>query len=284
MSRGPAPVIARSRGSFSCSEECGMAEASEGLRGRTRCCIRRGLVLGIDEAGRGPVVGPMVVAGVVADRESLEELRLGGVRDSKLLEPGQRSRLLEEILSRACYVVVTVHPPAVIDSVNLNRLEYETFSYIASRARLICPGLREVYADAVGPPQRLAAALARAAPEAKVVVEPKADRRYTAVSAASIVAKVLRDEEIERLRRLYGLRGSGYPTDPETLQWLRETYRRSPDTPPPIIRVTWGTLKRVAPKWYRPKQASTRRTGKGARQASLLDYLRRAGEKTGREQ
>ena len=253
----------------------GVEDRGEPRRGRAGCCLRQGLVLGMDEAGRGPIVGPMVAAGVVADKESLEELRLEGVRDSKLLEPGQRRRLLEEILSRACYVVIVIHPPAVIDSVNLNRLEYETFSYIASRARLLCPGLREVYADAVGPPQRLAQALAKAAPAARIVVEPKADRRYTAVSAASIVAKVIRDEEIERLREAYGLRGSGYPTDPETLQWLREAYQRSPDKPPPIVRVTWGTLKRLAPNWYHRKQAGAATRRKGPRQASLLDYLGR---------
>ncbi len=255
-----------------------MAGKSGALRGLVECCRRPGLVLGIDEAGRGPIVGPMVAAGVVADKESLEELRHVGVRDSKLLEPGQRRRLLEEILGKACYVVIVVHPPAVIDSVNLNRLEYETFSHIASRARLLCPGLREVYADAVGPPQRLAAVLAKAAPAARIVVESKADRRYTAVSAASIVAKVVRDEEIERLRRAYGLRGSGYPTDPETLQWLREAYQRSPDTPPPIIRVTWGTLRRLAPNWYHRKQAKTGTGKSGSRQASLLDYLPKTGD------
>ncbi|NOZ88352.1 MAG: ribonuclease HII [Crenarchaeota archaeon] len=225
-------------------------------------------VLGIDEAGRGPLVGPMVVAGIALPEELLYRLPEMGVRDSKQLTPASRRRLAGEILRRAIVAVIVKVPPRLIDSVNLNRLEEDTFAYIAARARELLEArgcrLRAVYADAVGQGARLRRILEEAAPGARVVAEPRADARHPPVAAASIVAKVERDAELERLRRLYGVRGSGYPTDPETLEWIREAYQRNPREPPPFIRGSWATLRRIAPGWYRPK-------GRAGR--SLLDYI-----------
>jgi len=226
------------------------------------------LVAGIDEAGRGPLLGPMVVTGVSLPERRLPELLHAGVRDSKDLTPQARRLLAELIEKLSSHVVVVLVPPRLIDSVNLNELEENTIIFIIERlysvARAGGCSLRRVYVDAVGPPERLEKRL-REATGLEVVVSPKADARYLPVSAASIIAKVARDAEVEKLRRLYGVRGSGYPTDPETLAWLREAYQRSPDRPPDYIRASWGTLRRVAPGWYRPK----RRRG----QRSLLDFL-----------
>ncbi|KSW12704.1 ribonuclease HII [Pyrodictium occultum] len=229
------------------------------------------LIAGVDEAGRGPVIGPMVVAGVVVDEASLERLAELGVRDSKELSPVQRRRLLPEILRLAKYVVVVKLPPALIDMVNLNRLELETIAYILGRVRSVLGRVDAVYLDAVGPVDKMVSEIRRLTGlGAPIVAEPRADAKYPAVSAASIVAKVARDEEIERLRRLYGVRGSGYPTDPETLEWIREAYRRSPSQPPWFVRRSWSTLRRVAPGWYRAKSQTSTAQG---RRRSLLDYL-----------
>lgn len=233
---------------------------------------RRRVVAGIDEAGRGPIVGPMVMAAVVLPVDALRGLRLEGVRDSKQLSARARRELLEKIHRVAPLVVVAVHPPGLIDRVNLNLLEYETAAFLASRIVVHCSDVAAIYADAVGPPERYAAVLRKAAPGVRVVAAPKADAKYTAVAAASIVAKVVRDAFIEEYRGRYGLRGSGYPTDPETLEWIREAYQRSPEAPPPIVRRSWGTLKRVAPRWYREKK--TNKAGRGGAAArTLLDYL-----------
>lgn len=239
-------------------------------------------VLGIDEAGRGPIIGPMIVAGVLLDENMVSELVVSGVRDSKELTPHRRRRLAEEVLEKAYAVIIVKVPPSLIDSVNLNRLEEDTFRYIAGRAHILARGsLAAVYADAVGSTERLSEILRAALPSGVTVkVAPKADQLYPPVSAASIIAKVVRDEEIERLRRLHGLRGSGYPTDPETLEWIREAYTRSPDSPPPFIRRTWGTLRTLAPRWYkRKRQGGGRRRSSGSRQGrrvTLLDYLKDA--------
>ena len=235
-------------------------------RGVPRCCLGE-IVAGVDEAGRGPILGPMVIAVVAAPARVFEELRLQGVRDSKELNPRARRVLAEEILRRACYAAVARIPPRLIDAVNLNKLEYDTIEVLAERLRGLCPGLRRLSVDAVGPPERLAERLRRLlGPGVVVAVEPRADRRRPEVAAASILAKVARDSDVEELRRRYGVRGSGYPTDPETLEWLREAYASSPTSPPDFVRRSWGTLKRIAPLWYLEKR-------RGSGQRSLLDYL-----------
>lgn len=209
--------------------------------------------VGIDEAGRGPLLGPMVVAAVAAPASVFEELREAGVRDSKELSRHRREELYRLIVSKASYVGAVYVPPETIDSVNLNTLERDTFAYLLSRILGILGGVEHVFVDAVGSPRKIVEALRRTGYRGTVTAEPGADRRYVEVSAASIVAKVLRDRAIDELREKYGVRGSGYPTDPETLSWLREAYARSPRQPPPFIRRSWGTLRRLAPGWYRPK-------------------------------
>ncbi|OYT61275.1 MAG: ribonuclease HII [Thermofilum sp. ex4484_15] len=75
-----------------------------------------------------------------------------------------------------------------------------------------------------------------------VIAENGADKRYPIVSAASIVAKVIRDKEVEELKKLYGDFGSGYPSDPKTLRFLRDCLRKG--YLPPIVRRSWSTLRR----------------------------------------
>jgi len=238
---------------------------------RLEACKRR-VVVGIDEAGRGPVIGPLVMAAVALPVEVLRSLRLNGVRDSKLLTPARRRELLEEISRAAPVVMVAVHPPQLLDRVNLNKLEYDTASYLARRIATHCCDIAAIYADAVGPPERYVEVLQREVPTARVVVTPRADAKYTATAAASIIAKVARDGFIEEYRRRYGFRGSGYPTDPETLAWIEEKYREAPNNPPPIVRRSWATLRRIAPGWYRDKKTNKKR---GSR--TLLDYLGGSG-------
>jgi len=228
------------------------------------------LVLGIDEAGRGPIIGPMYVCGVVVDEKTLDKLKLIGVTDSKQLDKNQREKLFRAIMGLAKHVLAVEIPPQLIDSVNLNVLERDTIAIIVARAASIWgEKLAAVYVDVVGTSSKLVSVIRKTGFKGVIVAEPKADSKYVVVGAASIVAKVFRDRTIEELRRLYGVEGSGYPTDQRTLNWIKKAYAASPFNPPSFIRRTWGILRRIAPNWYVEKKAGRKNSG----QRSLFDYL-----------
>ena len=237
--------------------------------------ISKKLFIGIDEAGRGPVIGPMVLALVVINAENLDQLKTIGVRDSKELDKEKRNKL-ESIIERLSRLIIyEIIPPSIIDSYNLNTLEYETIIHMLTRAKeLLGADPEAVIIDAIGPPSKLKNYLFSKLAwlrSTRLVIEPKADSRYTVVGAASIIAKVIRDTEIEKLRKLYGVKGSGYPTDPATREWIIQSYKRNPTNPPWFIRRTWSTLKQIAPLWYIEKKPTTSNKG----QRTLLDYLKK---------
>ena len=228
------------------------------------------LVLGVDEAGRGPIIGPMYVCGVVVDEKAVDRLKLIGVTDSKQLDRNRREKLFKVIVNLAKHILAVEVPPQLIDAVNLNVLERDTIAIIVARTLNVWrEKLTTVYVDAVGVSSRLVSAIRKTGFRGTIVVEPKADSKYVVVGAASIIAKVLRDRAIEELRKLYGVEGSGYPTDQRTLNWIKRAYTISPFNPPPFVRRTWGVLRRIAPNWYVEKKTSEKR----ANQRSLLDYL-----------
>ncbi|MBS7639155.1 ribonuclease HII [Candidatus Bathyarchaeota archaeon] len=202
---------------------------------------------GIDDAGRGPVIGPLVIAGVLIDEERLPNLIRLGVRDSKTLSPRRREYLAGEILKIVeDYRVVKV-PPSEIDRVvehgrRLNRLNRLEARIMASIIRDLKPDIAYVDASDILP-ERFRQHIAEELPfTVKIVSEHKADRTYPIVSAASIVAKVERDREIESLKQIYGDFGSGYAADPKTISFLKrwiEEHGSYPD----FVRKSWKTVK-----------------------------------------
>lgn len=204
---------------------------------------------GIDEAGRGSVLGPLVVAGVSASHPSLERLKELGVRDSKLLTPGRRASLYDEIVTLCDEAVSFAIPPPEIDRYVIygRRLRKLNFLEALHMASLI-PVLRaqEVFVDAPDTnPGRFAAELAGMVdPCPKIVAEHKADRNYVVVSAASIVAKVERDRAVEELRSQHGEFGSGYPSDPSTIDYLRRWVEKEGSIPS-FARRSWKTWERI---------------------------------------
>jgi len=193
--------------------------------------------LGIDEAGRGSLVGPMIVAGVALDSSGEERLRSLGVRDSKTLSAGKRGELLEAIIGEAKFIGVIPVGPEDIDRANLNRLTLEAAWEIIEKAA-VSIGVETVVLDRVGKSFKTTADIAGR--RIQIVAEERADAKYTVVSAASIVAKVFRDWAIKMLRSSYGIKGSGYPSDFKTLSWVRESLSKVPDW---VIRHKWKTLK-----------------------------------------
>ncbi len=205
-----------------------------------------GEVAGLDEAGRGPVLGPMVLCGVVVDGRGLEEMRRMGVRDSKLLPPARRERLASLILSLCRRAEVVELQPAEIDAclergINLNELEAREFARILN---VLKP--RVAYLDSPDPrPDLFRRRLGRyLKAEVELVVENSADRRYTVVGAASILAKVRRDARLAELKKKYGELGSGYSHDPLTINFLRRWVEKHGDLPP-FARRSWETCRRL---------------------------------------
>jgi ribonuclease HII len=207
------------------------------------------LVAGVDEAGRGCVVGPLVIAGVLMKEENLPLLRRLGVRDSKLLSAKRREALSLEITRLAEKRVVMKLSPIEIDRVvesgrklhKLNRLEAQVMAQVIEALR---PD--EAYVDAADVvEERFKHHIQEGLPfRAKVIAKHKADRTYPVVSAASIIAKVERDKEIAALTGKYGDFGSGYLADPKTVRFLRqwlETHGEYPE----CVRKSWKPAKRA---------------------------------------
>ena len=207
------------------------------------------LVAGVDDAGRGPVIGPMVIAGVAMPKEKLRQLRPMGVKDSKLLSP--RSRVLlanrvKEVVSNYAHVDVA---PSEIDGVvhkarkleRLNLLEAKCMARVITELR---PDVAYVDASDVLP-ERYGNTISEMIPfKVNVISEHHADRNYPVVSAASILAKVRRDELIENLKGEYGEFGSGYVTDPVTMDYLRRWFKEHGDFPA-IVRKSWKTIDKL---------------------------------------
>lgn len=204
------------------------------------------MICGVDEAGRGPVIGPLVVAGVLVDEEGLGRLVEMGVRDSKRHTPVQRERLYREITAAFRWRVLKIEPDE-LDSLmarsSLNEIEADAF---ASVIEGLAPETAYVDAADISCSSFASQILERLErrPQ-RLVVEHRADERYPVVSAASIVAKVERDREIKRLHTVYGDFGSGYPSDEKTLHFL-ERYFREHRQLPVCARKRWKTAQRVS--------------------------------------
>ena len=206
------------------------------------------MIAGCDEAGRGPLIGPLIVSCVGTSRERLKEMVELGVTDSKQLTPGRREELFPQILRLSDAYGFSVIPPPVLDRYNLNTLTYEAIENIVSNLAKAKP-VEEVYIDKVGTSEPLKAYLTYWLGIKKVVIEEKADAKYVIVGAASIVAKVIRDSVIRELSKKWGDFGSGYPSDERTRAWIREFYTAHGYLPN-IVRKTWKSLKDLAPDEY----------------------------------
>ncbi len=207
-------------------------------------------VVGVDDAGRGCIIGPLFIAGVSMEESEAEGLRRMGVRDSKLLSPQSRERLFVEVVARASSHSIMKIPPAEVDEYVRHKKKHTKLNYLEAiyMARVINALEGEVaYVDASDTNEdafrdQVRSNLTR---EVKVVARHHADRDCPVVSAASILAKVSRDREIEAIKKEIGEFGSGYPSDPRTVGFL-DGWMREHGKPPPHTRLTWKTWKRVS--------------------------------------
>jgi len=209
-------------------------------------------IAGVDDAGRGPVIGPLVIAGVLIDEDRVRELVSMGVKDSKLLTPEVRTDLAERIKGIALKIAYDELSPAKIDEVVMRARKLQKLNFLEAKsmAKVITdlePQAVWVDASDVKPERYARHILDDLPPNLKTTVlisEHKADRTYPVVSAASIMAKVRRDARISELWKEYGNFGSGYVTDPTTIEFLKK-WRRAHGDFPPIVRRSWKTLREI---------------------------------------
>ena len=207
------------------------------------------LIAGVDEAGRGCVIGPLVIAGVLVKEENLRFLKQLGVKDSKLLTAKKRESLFSEILKIAeNHFIVKLQPSEIDHAVDsgrklhkLNRLEAETMAQIINTLK---PD--EAYVDAADVLEERFKHHIQERLTIKTILtsKHKADRIYPAVSAASIIAKVTRDNDIAALAAQHGDFGSGYLADPKTMTFLKQWLKTNGDYPD-FVRKSWKPAKKA---------------------------------------
>ncbi|MBS3073148.1 ribonuclease HII [Candidatus Pacearchaeota archaeon] len=209
------------------------------------------LILGIDDAGRGPVIGPMVLAGVLINKDLEREFADLGVRDSKMLLPKKRESLAKTIKQKSLswfHVIISVDEIDNVnkDGMNLNDREAVAAAMIVNKLNkkkenikvvIDCPSVNikawKEYLEKF--------LVGRA--NLEVVCEHKADQNNVAVGAASILAKTIRDSEIEKIKKSLGVDfGSGYASDPVTRKFIYTSYDNYKDKG--IFRESWGTIKK----------------------------------------
>lgn len=202
-------------------------------------------IVGVDEAGRGPVMGPMVMVGLKCTEEDNVRLRRIGVKDSKLLTPLQRETMYDQLVENFEFEMLVLSPKEVDDALmdpelNLNWLEAVATAKILN---ILDPDISYVDCPSNNIEAYSSYLKKRMTTKSKLVCEHGADKTYPAASAASIIAKVTRDRAmVEVAKKLGQPVGSGYPSDPKTIKFLRENWDKHPE----VFRQSWASYKKVA--------------------------------------
>ncbi len=199
------------------------------------------LVCGVDDAGRGSVIGPLVIAGISIEKNKMKQLSEIGVKDSKQLSPRMRQQLYKKILSIVDdYYVVKIPPKLIDQSVATNDLNQLEARYMAKVIAKLQPNLSYVDScDVI--PKRFGMKISQMAQSGKIHSSHHADRKYPVVSAASIIAKVNRDREVEKLRKTHNV-GSGYPSDSKTMNFIKDCIAQD-NSVPKFVRKSWKPVK-----------------------------------------
>ena len=205
-------------------------------------------ICGIDEAGRGPFIGPMIISGFVIDDNKLNFLKKIGVKDSKLLTRTRREEIFEKLIRVGNYKIIKVNPIEIDKfssiGVNLNELEMMRMADIVNELK---PDV--VYIDC--PSTNVKSFIENFKKylldkNIKIIAEHKADFKYPIVGAASILSKVTRDNFVDELYKELGYFGSGYLTDEITISFLEKNFDRIKKHPQ--VRRSWETYHKLISK------------------------------------
>jgi ribonuclease H2 subunit A len=249
------------------------------------------MILGIDEAGRGPVLGDMVYCGGMIALRHHNDLTDTGATDSKKINDSNRELIRGKLEKIPTWMAI--EKPLSADDIadamysrngrNLNTISHETAIVIIREATLLAKGkLCAVYVDTVGPPEPYQRHLQGRFPHLNITVAKKADSKYPVVSAASIIAKTTRDRSIAALAKQHGVLGSGYPGDQTTVAFVRSHAHRFFTFTPEyhFVRQSWGPVASIARtacvsmKWQHEEEAGPR-ASKGQMKLTDMKRIRR---------
>jgi len=222
------------------------------------------IIAGVDEAGRGCVLGPLCIGLVAFESENLiEKFSVLGVRDSKKLSPEKREHLYS-FIKKDCFTSFSKLSVNEIDTYNLNDLEFFNMSRLSDSFIKMFLSKNsydmfynidlnfDIYVDCpesdyIAYSKKFMQKLSHHR-NIRVIGEHKADDKYVVVGAASIIAKVLRDNEMQLIKdkyfNEYGDIGSGYPSDAKTVTFLKNYYKNNKKFPEET-RMKWGTIEKI---------------------------------------
>lgn len=213
------------------------------------------LICGIDEAGRGPIIGPLVLCGLLVKEEDEKNLVRLKVKDSKLLTKKTREFLFDKIKDISYkYEIIEVYPDEIDhavnnnDGLNLNRLEAVKTADIIN---LLKPdkAIIDAPSNNIRSYKQYLLNLIKNK-KMEIILEHKADINFPIVSAASILAKVTRDSKIEEIKKKIKVDfGSGYMADPKTIEFLEKYYEKYPD----LFRKSWLPYQNILNKKFQKK-------------------------------
>jgi ribonuclease HII len=201
-------------------------------------------ICGIDEAGKGPVVGDLVICGVLTEIPTIFD---GLGFDSKTLSPKKRQELFPKIIERSKNYVLKNVSAKEIDSKNLQGCNLNTLEFM-KMAEIINELQPDIaYIDCPHPvPEKFVIEITGYLnnKNIKIVAEHKADFKYPIVGAASIIAKVTRDAMVKKIENDFNIKiGSGYPADPNTKKFVIEFLNGEHDEVKEFVRHSWSTIK-----------------------------------------
>ncbi|MGC9779969.1 MAG: ribonuclease HII [Candidatus Heimdallarchaeota archaeon] len=211
------------------------------------------IVVGADEAGRGLIIGPMVIGASAIDNSIADNFRQLGIKDSKKYTSVRKIDEHANAIKKTSFAwSVKVLSAEVLNNFNKNGMtmdEAEAFAFFRAIEEIVkkVKGVQEYQVDNFQAVARLKSLLKKnnSTRHIKLIVMPKAESKYIAVSAGSILARSKSLHELSNIRNKYGNFGSGSTNDIKTINWLKQYYRENQKWPSKIVRTHWKTIDRL---------------------------------------
>ena len=200
-------------------------------------------ICGIDDAGRGSMLGPLVIAGILIDKKKLRKLSLLGVQDSKKLSPKKREDLFDKIKELSDdYFISRISPKSIDASVKKHQLNNLEAKHMAKVVVKLNPDISYVDSCDVNA-SRFGKEISMLSNHHKIKSYHHADSRFIVVSAASILAKVARDRSILKIKQKHDV-GSGYPSDSTTVKFVKQYFLDNGNMPN-FVRKSWKPVQKI---------------------------------------